>query len=624
MPKVSAFRRHRSRACTVVENRPCDPHLRLRLGLEGNDEPGPETGGYRVTTASLRSRAWFGGDSEVSVLHRAAVRSLGIEIRADDKRPIIGIANSASDLNPCNVGLTELATAVRRGVWAAGGIPFEFSTISLGEDLMKPSAMLYRNLMAMDVEECIRSYPLDGVVLLANCDKTVPAQLMGAVSADLPAIQLTGGSRRVGTFRGQRLGSGTDLWRYWEQRRAGRLSDADWTELEGCLSCGVGACNTMGTASTMAQLSETLGFMLPGAGAIPTGDARLAAMAEATGRRAVELVHEDLRPSRILTPASVDNAITVLAALAGSTNAVIHLCAIAGRRGIRPPLERFDELSRRVPVIVDMAPSGQHLMDAFFDAGGLPTVLRELAPFLDTTALSVAGGSMAEIIARARPPDGASIRTLGNPAFASAGIAVLRGSLAPDGAIMKTAAASPALFRHRGPAVVFRGHDDLYGRIDDPALRVHAGSVLVLTGCGPRGVPGMPEWGQIPIPKRLLEAGVLDMVRISDARMSGTSYGTVIVHVAPEAAAGGPLALVRDGDMIALDVEARTIDLDVPAEELARRRADLPDWPRPHRRGWPRLYEEHVTQAPDGCDFDFLEARSADDLTFVEPTIGRS
>jgi dihydroxy-acid dehydratase len=577
-----------------------------------------------LSATPLRSRAWFGGNTEVSVLHRAALRGLGIEIHANDDRPIVGIANSASDLNPCNAGLTELAAAVKRGVWAAGGIPLEFSTISLGEDLMKPSAMLYRNLMAMDVEECLRSYPLDGVVLLANCDKTVPAQLMGAASADLPAIQLTGGSRRVGTFRGRRLGSGTDLWRYWEERRAGRLSDADWDELEACLSCGVGACNTMGTASTMALLSEALGFMLPGAAAIPTGDARLVAMAEATGRRAVDIVREDLRPSRILTPAAVDNAITVLAALAGSTNAVIHLCAIAGRRAIRPPLERFDELARRVPVIVDTAPSGQHLMDEFFDAGGLPTVLREIAPFLDTTATTVTGRPLSDAIARARPPDGVAVRTLGKPVAAPGGIAVLRGSLAPDGAILKTAAASRALFRHRGPAVVFRGHEDLYARIDDPALEVRADSVLVLIGCGPRGVPGMPEWGQIPIPRRLLEAGVTDMVRISDARMSGTSYGTVLLHVAPEAAVGGPLALVRDGDTIALDVEARTIHLEVPAEELRRRRAELRPWPSAHRRGWPRLYEEHVTQAPDGCDFDFLEARSAGDLPFIPPTIGRS
>ena len=573
---------------------------------------------------TLRSRAWFGGDTEVGVLHRAAVRALGIQIEADDDRPMIGIANSASDLNPCNAGLRDLAEEVKRGVWAAGGIPLEFPTISLGEDLMKPSAMLYRNLMAMDVEECLRSYPLDGVVLLANCDKTVPAQLMGAVSADLPAIQLTGGSRRVGTFRGRQLGSGTDLWRYWEERRAGRLSDADWDELEACLSCGIGACNTMGTASTMAQLSEALGFMLPGAGAIPTGDARLVAAADASGRRAVELVREDLRPSRILTPASLDNAITVLAAIAGSTNAVIHLCAIAGRRAIRPPLERFDELSRRVPVVADMAPSGTHLMDAFFAAGGLPTVLREIEPFLDTTTVGVTGRPLSETIRAARPADGKAIRGRSDPVAASGGIAVLRGSLAPDGAIMKTAAATPALFRHRGPAVVFRGHQDLYARIDDPALAVTAESVLVLTGCGPRGVPGMPEWGQIPIPKRLLEAGGTDMVRISDARMSGTSYGTVVLHVAPEAAVGGPLALVRDGDPIRLDVEARVLDLEVDDEELARRRIDLAPWPTVHRRGWPRLYQEHVTQAPDGCDFDFLEARSAEDLPFVPPTIGRS
>lgn len=573
---------------------------------------------------TLRSRGWFGGNTEVAVLHRAAIRALGIQIEADDVRPIIGIANSASDLNPCNAGLDVLAEAVRRGVWAAGGIPLVFPTISLGEDLMKPSAMLYRNLMAMDIEECLRSHPIDGVVLLANCDKTVPAQLMGAASADLPTIQLTGGSRRAGTFRGRRLGSGTDLWRYWEERRAGRLSDADWDELEACLSCGIGACNTMGTASTMAQLSEALGFMLPGVGSIPAGDSRLVAAAEATGRRVVDLVHEDLRPSHILTPAAIDNAITVLAAIAGSTNAVIHLCAIAGRRAIRPALERFDELSRRVPVVVDMAPSGQYLMDEFFEAGGLPSVLRELAPHLDTSTVGVTGRLLADIIAAAPAANGRAIRSSSDPVSPSGGIAVLRGSLAPDGAILRMSSATTSLFQHRGPAVVFNGHEDLYARIDDPELSITADSVLVLTGCGPRGVPGMPEWGQIPIPSRLLEAGVTDMVRISDARMSGTSYGTVVLHVAPEAALGGPLALVRDGDTVSLDLDARRIDLEVDPGELDRRRSELAPWPRLHRRGWPRLYQDHVTQATDGCDFDFLEARSEDDLPFIPPTIGRS
>lgn len=577
--------------------------------------------------SSLRSQRWFGGAREVAVLHRAAVRALGIEIRPDDDRPVIGIANSAGDVNPCNAGLGELARAVKRGILAAGGIPLEFPTITLGEDLMKPAAMLYRNLMAMEVEECLRAYPFDGVVLLANCDKTVPAQLMGAASANLPAIMLTGGQRTSGIFRGKPVGIGTDLWRYSEERRAGQMSDADWAELEACLGCSLGACNTMGTASTLAAMAETLGMMLPGVGSLPTGDARLTAAAEATGRRAVELVREDLRPSAILTPAAFDNAVTVLSAIGGSTNAVIHLCALAGRRAITLPLERFDELSRRVPMIVDLEPNGRFLMAAFHAAGGVPTVLGEIARVagaLDGSAMTVTGEPLAATIDRARPPDGEVIRFLDRPVQLIGGIAVVRGNLAPDGAILKVSAASPALLRHRGPALVFHGYEEMHERIDDPNVPVTSDSVLVLEGCGPIGVPGMPEWGMIPIPAKLVRQGVTDMLRISDSRMSGTSFGTVLLHAAPEAAAGGPIGLIRDGDMIAFDFEARTLQLEVDAEELAHRAATAPLRPIEHLRGWPKLYREHVLQAPQGCDFDFLVARSDEELQPVQPVIGRS
>ena len=575
----------------------------------------------------LRSRRWFGGDGEVGLLHRAAVRPLGIEIGADDDRPVIGIANSSGEVNPCNAGLDELAAAVKRGVRAAGGIPLEFPTITLGEDLMKPAAMLYRNLMAMDIEECLRAYPFDGVVLLANCDKTVPAQLMGAASADLPAIMLTGGHRASGLFRGRRLATGTDLWRLSEDRRAGRLSDADWAELEACLGCSLGACNSMGTASTMAAMAEALGMMLPGVGSLPIGDPRLLEAAEATGRRAVGLVREDLRPSRILTAAAFDDAIAVLAAIGGSTNAVIHLCAIAGRRAIPLPLARFDEIGRRVPMIADVEPSGTELMDAFHDAGGVPTVLREIARIpglIAGTSMTVTGESLSATRDRAAPTQGRTIRHLEEPVSPVGGIAVLRGNLAPDGAVLRLSTASPDLLRHRGPAVVFHGYEDMLARIDDPSLPVTRDSVLVLSGCGPIGVPGMPEWGMIPIPAKLARDGVRDMVRISDSRMSGTAFGTVVLHAAPEAAAGGIIGLVRDGDAIELDVAARSVILDVPDAEIARRRATTGPSPDRHLRGWPRLYRDHVLQAPQGCDLDFLVPRTAEELDPVQPIVGRS
>jgi dihydroxy-acid dehydratase len=573
----------------------------------------------------LRSRRWFAGDDEVALANRAAVRSLGIELKTDEDRPVIGIANSASDLNPCNHGLTALAEAVKRGIWAAGGIPLEFPTISLGEELMKPSAMLYRNLMAMDVEECLRAHPLDGVVLLGNCDKTIPAQLMAAASADLPAIQVSGGTRRPGVFRGRRLAGPTDLWRFWEQRRAGELDDETWAAAEACLGCSLGACNSMGTAATMSLLTEALGMMLPGTGAITAEDPRRVEAAEASGRRIVELVAADVRPSSILTPAAFDNAIAVLAAIGGSTNAVIHLCAIAGRRGIELPLARFAEIGRRVPMIVDVEPSGHALIDAFDAAGALPAVQAEIAEHLDLGVRTVGTAPLADVLAGAagRTADGV-IRPRADALFASGGIAVARGSLAPDGAIMKVSAASPALLRLRGRAVVFRGYEDLQARIDDPDLDVTPESVLVIAGCGPIGVPGMPEWGMAPIPRKLARQGVTDMARVTDGRMSGTSFGTVLLHAAPEAAAGGPIGLVRDGDVIDWDIPAGRADVLVSDGELAARRAEAKPYRSPHLRGWPRLYQEHVMQAPDGCDLDFLRAPTPAHLRFVEPVVGRS
>jgi dihydroxy-acid dehydratase len=571
----------------------------------------------------LRSASWLEGDDEVALAHRVALASAGLPIRAGTGRPVIGISNSASDLNPCNLPLGELAAAVKRGIRAAGGQPAVFPTMSLGEDLMKPSAMLYRNLVAMEIEETIRAYPLDGVVLLANCDKTIPAAVMGSVSADLPAIVVTGGARPPAWFRGKRIGSGTSLWRLWDDRRSGRLSDQDWDELERCLQCGLGACNTMGTASTMAILTEALGLMLPGASTIPAGDQRGIRQAEEAGRRIVAMVEENLRPSAILTAASFANAIRILNAIAGSTNAVIHLAAIAGRAGIPFTLDGVARLGANVPVLADVEPSGSGLIQDFATAGGLPCLLRAIAGLLDLSARTVTGGTLGDIAATAPPPSGV-IRPPDSPLFPGGAIAVVKGSLAPDGALLKTTTATPGLFRHRGRAVVFHGYHHMRHRVDDPDLQVTADSVLVLAECGPVGAPGMPEWGMIPIPAKLAATGVQDMIRVTDARMSGTSFGTVFLHVAPEAAIGGPLALVRDGDWITVDVTAGRLDIEVSEAELNRRRQNWQPRHPEHLRGWPALYRDHVTQAPQGCDLDFLQAPTPAHRRFVEPVIGRS
>jgi len=576
-----------------------------------------------VTGPVLRSQTWLAGDDEVALEHRVALASAGLRVSKSGRQPVIGIANSASDLNPCNLPLRDLAVEVRAGIEEAGGIGAEFGTISLGEDLMKPSAMLYRNLLAIEIEEMVRANPLDGLVVLANCDKSVPGALMGAISANVPVVLVTGGARPVAQFRGQPAGTGTALWRMWDERRAGRLDDAAWDEFERCLSCGRGACNTMGTASTMAILCEVLGLMVAGSASIPAGEKRGLVAARQAGRLAVSAVLADLRPQSVLSPDSFVNAIVALNAVAGSTNAVIHLAAMAGRAGLAFPLEDIARLGAAVPVLADIQPSGAGLMQDFDAAGGVPALLRELAGYLRPGARTVGGGTIGDVIATAGRATGA-IRPATAPLREGGAFGVVRGTLAPDGAVIKTSAAAPRLLQHRGPAVVFRGYDDMLARIDDPALDITPQTVLVLTGCGPVGVPGMPEWGMIPIPARLVQAGVTDMVRISDARMSGTSFGTVVLHAAPEGAVGGPLGLVQDGDVITVDVPAGRLDLEVTADELRRRRAAWTPPPSPHLRGWPALYARHVLQAPEGCDLDFLRAPTPAHRAFVEPIVGRS
>ncbi len=564
-----------------------------------------------MTAQPLRSRNWFGRQDLDGFVHRSWLKAEGFSDHVFDGRPVIGIGNSWSELTNCNAHLRQLADAVKRGVWSAGGFPLEFPTISLGEVLMKPTTMLFRNLMAMDVEECIRAYPLDAVVLLSGCDKTTPAMLMGAASADVPALLVTGGPMLRGRWRTEDLGSGTDNWRLWAERRAERLSDEEWAEAESCMSRSNGHCMVMGTASTMASMAEALGMTLPGNAAIPAPDSRRYALAELTGRRAVEMAKAGgPKPSQILTREAFDNAIRADMAIGGSTNAIIHLVAIAGRTGYTLPLTRFDELSRTTPLLANVRPSGKHLMEDFFYAGGLPAVLKELLPLLHGDALTVNGHTLADNVRDAACYDPDIIRPLGMPLAKEGGTVILTGNLCPGGAVLKQSAASAHLLTHRGRAVVFEDHADIHRRIDDPAVPIDETSVLVLKNVGPRGAPGMPEWGAAPIPARLLKQGVKDMVRISDARMSGTSYGTVVLHVAPESAVGGPLALVRDGDEIELDVPKRSLKLLVSDEELARRRAAWSARAPHYERGYGRLFLDHVLQANEGCDFDFLRGKT--------------
>ena len=557
-----------------------------------------------------RSQAWFGRLDRDGFIYRSWLKNRGIPHDQFDGRPVIGICNTYSELTPCNSHFRTLAEQVKTGVWEAGGFPLEFPVMSLGETMLRPTAMLFRNLASMDVEESIRGNPIDGVVLLMGCDKTTPALMMGAASVDLPTIGISGGPMLSGKFRGQELGSGTDVWKMSEEVRAGHMSQEDFFDAEGCMHRSHGHCMTMGTASTMACMVESLGMALPGNAAIPAVDGRRNILARASGRRIVQMAKDNLVMSQVLTRQAFENAIKVNAAIGGSTNAVIHLLAIAGRIGVTLSLDDWDALGHALPCLVDLQPSGRHLMEDFYYAGGLPAVIRELGPLLHRDALTVNGNTLWDNCKDAPNWNREVIHAFDAPFKPHAGIAVLRGNLSPDGAVIKPSAATPALLRHTGRAVVFEDSEDMHRRLDDESLDVDENCVLVLKNCGPRGYPGMAEAGNMPLPPKVLRKGITDMVRISDARMSGTAYGTVVLHVTPEAAAGGPLALVQNGDMVELDVEARKLHLHVSDEELARRRAAWQPPPPPMERGWTRLYFDHVQQANLGADMDFLVGKS--------------
>jgi L-arabonate dehydrase len=562
----------------------------------------------------LRSREWFGKSGRDGFLHRSWMKNQGYPEDLFDGRPVIGICNTWSELTPCNGHFRELAEFVKRGVYEAGGFPLEFPVMSLGETQLRPTAMLFRNLASMDVEESIRGNPIDGVVLLMGCDKTTPSLLMGAASCDVPAIGLSGGPMLNGKFQGRDIGSGTGVWQMSEKVRAGEMTAAEFNSAESCMHRSKGHCMTMGTASTMASMVEALGVSLPGNAAIPAVDARRARLAQLTGRRIVAMVNEDLRLSKILTRQAFENAIKVNAAIGGSTNAVIHLLALAGRIGVPLTLADWDRLGSKLPCLVNLQPSGKYLMEDFYYAGGLPAVLKEIAHLLHGDALTANGQSIAANIADAPCTNRDVIRSFADPFKAEAGIAVLHGNLATDGAVIKPSAASPHLLQHRGRAVVFNNIEDFHERISDENLDIDEHCVMVLQNCGPMGYPGMAEVGAMPLPPKILRRGITDMVRISDARMSGTAYGTVVLHASPEAAAGGTLALVRTGDMIELNVPARTLHLDVTEAELAKRRAAWTPAPTP-TRGWYKLYVDHVQQAHLGADLDVLVGGSGCHVT---------
>ncbi|HXY89629.1 MAG TPA: L-arabinonate dehydratase [Xanthobacteraceae bacterium] len=555
----------------------------------------------------LRSHRWFGAKDLRAFGHRSRAKQMGYAAADFAGKPVIAIVNTWSDLNPCHMHFRTRAEEVKRGVWQAGGFPVELPALSLGETFMKPSTMFYRNLLAMEVEELLRSNPVDGAVLLGGCDKTVPAMVMGATSMNLPAIFLPAGPMLRGNYRGNVLGSGSDSWKYWAELRAGTITEADWEEVEEGIARSYGTCMTMGTASTMAAAVEVLGLSLPGASSIPAADASHGRLATACGRRIVEMVWEDLKPRDVLSAAAFDNAVTAVMALGGSTNAIIHLVAMAGRAGVELPLSRFDEISRKTPLLANLRPSGKYLMEDFYYAGGLRALLARIADLLDTNCRSVASKSIADGIDGAKVHNEDVILPRNRPLKTEGGVAVLYGNLAPAGAVIKQSAMEEKFFKHTGPAVVFRDYNDMAARIDDPKLEVSAESVLVLKNAGPLGGPGMPEWGMLPIPKKLLQKGVRDMVRISDARMSGTSYGSCVLHVAPESYVGGPLAFVEDGDPILLDVRGRKLELQVPEDKLAARRAKWKTPPPRFVRGYGVLFANASSQADRGCDFNFLE-----------------
>jgi dihydroxy-acid dehydratase len=562
----------------------------------------------RKKPEELRSHRWYGVNDLRSFGHRSRTAQMGYTRSDYAGKPVIAVINTWSEINPCHTHFRQRAEEVKRGIWQAGGFPIEMPAMSLSEPFQKPTTMLYRNLLAMETEELLRSYPADACVLMGGCDKTTPALLMGAFSMNLPAIFMPAGPMLRGDFQGKFLGSGSDTWKYWAELRAGNITEDEWKGVEDGIARSPGHCMTMGTASTMTSAVEALGFTLPGAASIPAPDSRHAQMAALTGKRIVDMVWEDLKPLDIADARAFDNAVTTVLALGGSTNALVHLVALARRAGVPLDIDRFDALARKVPVLANVRPAGKYLMEDFFYAGGLRALLRELGDLVDGSAPTVNGRTLGENIADAKTWNGDVIRARSNPLVPHDGLAVLRGNLAPGGAVIKPPAMEARLQKHVGRAVVFRNYDDIAARIDDAALEVDADSVIVLQNAGPRGAPGMPEWGQLPIPKKLLQQGVRDMVRISDARMSGTSYGACVLHVTPESFVGGALALVRDGDLIELDVPGRRLQLLVDDAELERRRAAWKP-PKPHfTRGFGTLYLQHVTQADQGCDFDFLEA----------------
>jgi dihydroxy-acid dehydratase len=561
----------------------------------------------RKRPEELRSHLWFGVDDLRSFGHRSRAKQMGYGREDWGSKPVIGIINTWSDINSCHTHFRQRAEEVKRGVWQAGGFPVEMPAMSLAEPFQKPSTMMYRNLLAMETEELLRSYPCDGVVLMGGCDKTTPALFMGAASMGLPAIFVPAGPMLRGNWRGNTLGSGSDSWKYWDELRAGNITEDDWEEIEDGIARSPGTCMTMGTAATMMSTADALGLTLPGVSSIPAPDSNHSRMATRTGRRIVEMVWEDLKPSDIFTEKAFENAITCVMALGGSTNAIVHLVAMAGRLGIKLDLERFDGISRKTPWLANIRPSGKYLMEDFFYAGGVRGLLAELKDLLHLDCMTVNGKTLGENLEGADIYDTDVIHRRADPLSVEGGLAVLRGNLAPNGAVIKQTAADPALHVHKGPAVVFADYNDMAARLDDEDLEVTKDSVLVLQNAGPQGGPGMPEWGMLPIPKKILKQGVRDMVRISDARMSGTSYGTCVLHVAPESFVGGPLALVRTGDMIELNIAARRLHLDVADDELARRKSEWRQPPRKFQRGFGAIYANHITQADVGCDFDILE-----------------
>jgi dihydroxy-acid dehydratase len=573
------------------------------------------------TPDQLRSHRWYGAKDLRAFGHRSRTAQMGYPRSDYAGKPVIVIINTWSDINPCHTHFKQRVEEVKRGVWQAGGFPVELPAMTLSEPFQKPTTMLYRNLLALETEENLRSYPADGVVLMGGCDKTTPALLMGAISMDLPALFLPAGPMLRGDYRGGPLGSGSDSWKYWAELRAGNITEDDWQDVENSIARSPGHCMTMGTASTMTSCAEALGFTLPGAASIPAPDSRHAQMATLSGKRIVEMVWDDLKPSDVLSAASFDNAVATAVALGGSTNSVIHLIAMARRAGIALDLARFDAIARRVPLLADIRPAGRYLMEDFFYAGGLRALLERLGGLIDRSCLTINGKTLGDNIAGAQVFNDEVIRPLEKPLMPNDSLAVLHGNLAPGGAVIKPGAMEPQLRHHTGKAVVFRNQQDLYDRIDQPDLEIDATSVIVLQSAGPQGAPGMPEWGQLPIPQKLLKQGVRDMLRISDARMSGTSYGACVLHVSPESAIGGPLALVQDGDPITLDVAARSLHLHVPDEELAARRAAWQPAPPHFTRGYGTLYLKHIQQASEGCDFDFLLTQTGQGDAGADPVI---